>query len=117
MVWKAIHNYHPRVVIIEYNALFPPDVEYVIKYNPDFIWNWSSYFGASLKALEILGSEKKYKLIGCNFSGVNAFFVRENLEDKFLEPFTAENHYEPFKFYLKTKIGHQRDFGEFTRGY
>lgn len=94
-VWKAIHNYQPRVVVIEYNALFPPDVEYIIEYNPNFIWDGSCYFGASLKSLAILGAKKKYKLVGCNFLGVNAFFVREDLTgDEFLEPFTAKNHYE-----------------------
>jgi hypothetical protein len=40
--------------------------------------------------------------------------VREDLaEDKFLEPATAENIYEPFRYHLKTKTGHPRDFGEF----
>lgn len=118
-VWKAIENYRPRVVIIEYNAIFPPDVELVIKYNPKFVGNETCYFGASLKSLEILGSKKGYKLVGCDFRGVNAFFVREDLvKDKFLEPFTAENHYEPYRsHYLGTKIDHPRPFafGDFEK--
>jgi hypothetical protein len=113
-VWKAIKNYHPSVVVIEYNGLFPPDVELVIRYNPKFNWNGTCYYGASLKALEILGLKKGYKLVGCDFRGINAFFVRQDLvADKFLEPFTAENHYEPIRLHLLTKMGHPRDFGDF----
>ncbi len=35
--------------------------------------------GASLKALERLGRTKGYCLVGCNYTGVTAFFVREDL--------------------------------------
>jgi hypothetical protein len=113
-IWKALENYHPRVVAIEYNALFPPDVECVIRYNPHFSWNGTSYHGASLKALENLGVKKGYNLVGCDFRGINAFFVRKDLvSDKFLEPFTAENHYEPIRFHYRTTVGYPRDFGDF----
>lgn len=113
-VWNAIKNYSPRVVIIEYNAIFRPPVEFIVKYEPNKIYPITSYFGASLKSMEILGFKKGYKLVGCDFVGANAFFVREDLvKDNFLEPFTAEVHYEPPKYFLTRKIGHKRDFGKF----
>lgn len=113
-VWKAIKNYSPRVVVIEYNAMFVPHDELIMKYNPDHVWKGSSYFGASLKSMEILGHTKGYKLVGCNFIGANAFFVREDLvADQFLDPFTAENHYEPPRYYLYRRIDYPKDFGEF----
>ena len=60
------------------------------------------------------GHGKGYALVGCNFLGGNAFFVREDLVgDHFLRPFTAENHYESPKDFLTMKNGHDRDFGEF----
>jgi hypothetical protein len=112
-VWKAIENYHPRVVVIEYNAVYPPDFACVMKYDPAFISKGTSHFGASLKALEILGLKKGYRLVGCDFRGINAFFVRQDLvSDKFLEPFTAENHYEPPRYHFQTKPGHPREFGD-----
>ncbi|OEU66622.1 MAG: hypothetical protein BBJ57_02495 [Desulfobacterales bacterium PC51MH44] len=115
-VWKAIKSYRPKVVVIEYNPMFRPDAKWIMKYNPEAIWNGTSYYGASLKSLEMLGLEKGYKLVGCNFLGVNAFFVREDLvEDKFCAPFTAENHYEPARYHLTRRNGHPRDFGDFTR--
>jgi len=113
-VWKAV-NARPRVVVIEYNAMFPPDTQWVLPYEPDFIWDGSSYFGASLKSLENLGKEKGYMLVACDFTGVNAFFVREDLvEDKFLQPFSANHLWESPKYFLcRSRSGHTRNFGDF----
>jgi hypothetical protein len=72
-----------------------------MKYNESHIWKDDDCFGASLKYLEILFSEKGYYLVGCNISGVNAFFVRKDLvEDKFEAPYSAEKHFEPARYYL-----------------
>lgn len=115
-IWKAIQGYHPRVVVIEYNALYPAHLQWIQKYDAGRKWDSTSYFGVSLKSLELLGVKKGYKLVGCNFTGVNAFFVRKDLVgDKFHEPFTAENHYEPPRYYLKRSVGQKRNFGEFVR--
>lgn len=113
-VWEAIKNHDPRVVVIEYNSLFRPDTKWVMKYNSEHIWNQTCYAGASLKSLELLGAKKGYKLVACDFLGVNSFFVREDLvKDKFLSPFTAEEHYEPPRYHLSREVGHKRDFGDF----
>jgi hypothetical protein len=93
-VWEAIDAIRPRVVAIEYNGTFRPPHKVVQSYNPAHQWHSDSYFGASLKALEALGARKGYDLAGCNFAGLNAFFVRRDLAgDKFSKPFTAEHHY------------------------
>jgi len=114
-VWEAIKQYRPRVVVAEYNAFFGSEQKWVMKYNPNHRWQNDSYFGASLKSLELLGARKGYKLVGCNFVGVNAFFVREDLlHDYFLEPFTSANHYEPKRNFLVGRRGDKRSFGKFT---
>jgi hypothetical protein len=114
-VWKAIEKYHPRVVVIEYNGLFTPDIDCVIKYNPSFKWNGTTYFGASLKALERLGTKKGYTLVGCDIRGINAFFIRDDLvQNLFQEPYTAENHYEPLRHFLIGWSGTKKTFGEFV---
>lgn len=100
-VWKAISAVNPRVVCVEYNPTFRPPASVVMSYCPGFKWNVTNYFGASLEALEQLGSQKGYALVGCCLAGVNAFFVRKDLvQDRFCEPFTAENHYEPARHSL-----------------
>ena len=109
-VWEALRNHRPRVAAIEYNAIFPPGVDWVVDYDPAKWWDRSSKYGASLSALERLGREKRYSLVGCELSGVNAFFVRSDLvADLFESPFTAQHHYEPPRFPLKfTWGGHPR---------
>ena len=112
-VWAAMARYRPRVVVIEYNAAFPPDVDWKVEYRPQAQWKGTSYFGASLKALELLGREMGYALVGCNFTGVNAFFVREELcADHFAQPFTAQNHYEPARYDVAPRLAHPPGFND-----
>lgn len=108
-VWNSIVTFKPRVVIIEYNAIFRPDVSFTVSYDGSKGWDKSSNFGASLGSLAKLGEEKGYSLVACNFAGVNAFFVRNDcLGDKFLLPGDAAAHYEPPRYYLYKKDGHPR---------
>jgi len=81
-VWKAIRA-TPRVVVIEYNPSFGPDLSVTIPYSPedrefryDAKFRGGIYHGASLRALTALGTEKGYSLVGCGSDGANAFFVR-----------------------------------------
>jgi hypothetical protein len=98
-VWKAIRGFQPRAVVIEYNASLGRTARVVRPYEPTRRWDGSAAFGASLAALEALGQEKGYALVGCDAMGVNALFVRQDLVgDRFLAPFTAERHYEPPRF-------------------
>lgn len=112
-VWQALAGIRPRVAVIEYNSLFPPDVDWKVEYRPDLVFNCTSYMGASLKAYERLGAEKGYALVGCDLSGMNAYFVRQDLVgDKFAAPFTAENHYEPPRPFLIHRNGLPRCFSD-----
>ena len=78
-VWKALDSrYSPRVVVIEYNAKIPPHESKTIAYDPNFRWDGTDYFGASLLALVKLAQAKGYTLVGCERKGVNAFFVRND---------------------------------------
>lgn len=82
-VWKAITDYSPRVVVIEYNSSIPPTESRAVPYDPDARWDGTSYFGASLLALQNLGLKKGYTLVGCNDHGVNAFFCKRELVERF----------------------------------
>ena len=101
-IWQAIKAVKPRVVIIEYNGKFPPDLEWKQAYDSKHVWDVSDWQGASLKSYELLGRELGYQLTGTNFNGLNAFFVREDLAgDKFITPATAENLYNPLNLNFK----------------
>jgi len=108
-IWQAITKFKPRVVVIEYNATYQPETDFVVPYNATRVWDGTSFFGASLAALERLGKQKGYSLVSCSFAGTNAFFVRNDLlNDVFEAPYTAANHYEPARYFLYHKNGHKR---------
>lgn len=114
-VWKALAAvYKPRVVVIEYNASYPASVAWVQPDDPNLTWSGSNYFGSSLKAQEILGRELGYSLVGTSVTGINAFFVRNDLlQDRFCPPYTAENHFSPPRYGCYQISGHRADFGPF----
>ena len=92
---------HPRVIMLEYNAKWKPPMEWAKAYDPNHQFDKSDYMGASLQSLTRLANEKGYALVGCGITGANAYFVREDLlGNVFQEPYTAENHYEPGRYWL-----------------
>jgi len=107
-IWEKIACIQPRVVVIEYNAKFPPPCEWVMEYDPQYVWNdGSDLQGASLKSLELLGIKLDYTLVGTNRSGSNAFFVKSELtKGLFAEPATAENLYHPMVSNRYISSGH-----------
>ena len=115
-VWKAIDIINPRVVVIEYNATLRPPLSLVVPYEPTRRWDGTNYFGASLEALVRLGHTKRYHVVGCGISLTNAFFVRDDVaSDLFLDPPTAEEHYEPPRyFFAMLRAGHQARLGVFV---
>lgn len=113
-VFDAIRSVSPRVVVIEYNSKFPPPIRWRIPYSPQYRWDGSDWFGASLQSMEDLFSARGYGLVGCNICGANAFFVRNDLlgDDLFHAPYTAANHFHPTRYFLTIGLfqhlgGHQ----------
>lgn len=114
-VWEAIDVVEPRAVVIEYNAKFPPPTRWVLAYNPQHGWDGSDQFGASLESMTELAQRKGYRLVGCNMTGSNAFFVRADLAaGKFEDPPTAKNFYHPARYFLTPGFvsGHAAGFGK-----
>lgn len=81
--WQTIKCIEPRIVVIEYNATFGPDKAVSVPYDAEFVrydvHQSGFYHGCSLAAIEHLGKEKGYRLIGVDETGVNAFLVRKDL--------------------------------------
>jgi hypothetical protein len=112
-IWAALPRLGARCVVVEYNSTYPPHCDWKVPYDPARVWNNTSFFGASLKALELLGHKFGYALVGCDLTGSNAFFVRQDLVGShFAAPFTAENHYEPMRLFLLRTHGYPRCAGD-----
>jgi hypothetical protein len=109
-VLAAIRAVRPRVVVIEYNAKFPPPMDLVPRYDPQHAWDGTDFMGASLQALAGLGARLGLQLVGTNITGSNAFFVRADLaRDRFFAPATADALYNPPRYWLTSGylVGHR----------
>jgi hypothetical protein len=74
-VWKAI-TYTARVVVIEWNCSISPFKALAIPYSPNFAWDSTCYYGASILALTRLGERKGMILVAADKRATNLFFVR-----------------------------------------
>jgi hypothetical protein len=95
---ELLAEHRPRVICVEYNAKFPYPTDVEVAYDAGHVWAGDDYAGASLAAyLRHLGD--RYRLITCNVSGVNAFFVRSDLAGAF--PSTpVDQLFQPPRYHL-----------------
>ena len=102
--WEELDCVSPRVVCIEYNAGCGPDESWSVPYADDFeryARHPSGFFhGASLAALEGLGRRKGYYLIGCDLTGTNAFFLRQDIHIDGVSALTPREAFRPHANWL-----------------
>lgn len=68
-VWKAMQQYEPKALVIEFNPTVPSAVNFIQSADPALSQ------GSSLRSMIELGRQKGYELV--SVTGVNAFFVRQ----------------------------------------
>lgn len=77
---EALEKYSPRVYVIEYNGSIPCDIPYIMPRNDSYVWQlWKTNFGASLLSYTEQADRLGYDLVYCESRGVNAFFVRKDI--------------------------------------
>ena len=98
-LWEREQSIQPAVEIVEYNATFPPPMSVVQEHAAEFRKAKTDYWGASLSALWKLAQRKGYTLVSCTITGVNAFFVRDDLAtpSRFSGDQTPESLYHPLR--------------------
>lgn len=101
-VWDAINVIEPIIVVVEYNSIFGKDRPLSVIYDPGFIRNTAHYsgllWGTSIKSLYQLGQEKGYSFIGCNDSGNNAYFIRNDKLNDIVKPVSLADGYVESKY-------------------
>lgn len=101
-IWEAMDVVTPAIVVIEYNHRFGPDRAVTIPYDRRFLRRKAHYsniyYGASLRALCLLGNRKGYAFVGCNSSGNNAFFVRKELKPDGIKEVAVEEGFVVGRF-------------------
>lgn len=104
------NNFKPKLFIAEYNAKFPPPVEFKISYDPQRTWEGDDHFGASLSSFNKLFEKFGYRLICCNSqTGSNAFFIDDSFSELFSDVPTDINqiYVEP-RYHLYNNYGHRK---------
>lgn len=98
----------PKLFIVEYNAKFPPPVEFQIAYDAGHQWQRDDYFGASLASFVRLFGRFGYRLVCCNsHTGSNAFFVDAKYADRFEDvPTDMRALYVEARYWFPKKCGH-----------
>lgn len=97
-LWDSLTEYHPRVMVIEFNPSIPDSISFV---QPR---DMAVYQGSSLRAVADLAKKKGYELI-CVVAG-NAFFVEKalygkfNIADNAIETLHTDHAYETQIFQL-----------------
>ncbi|HJU12045.1 MAG TPA: hypothetical protein VJ728_14270 [Candidatus Binataceae bacterium] len=91
---EALKCFRPLTICVEYTAKFPPPFKIAIGYEPNHRWAGDDYHGASLQSFCDLLVD--YKLVACNLTGANAFFVRRDQAGPFAD-YTLEQLYQPFR--------------------
>lgn len=106
-VLTALLNHtSPKVLCVEYNAKFPPPMEISVDRGTRR-WANDDYHGASLAAFVSALHERGYKLISCNLSGANAFFVRNEYVKEFPQ-YNIDQLYQPARYDLiRIASGHK----------
>ena len=101
-VWKAISCVQADIVICEYNSRFGSERAVTIPYDPNFYRTEANssnlYFGASIRALTLLGQQKGYALVYGNEIGSNLFFIRRELLNDVVYEKTVEECYVRAKY-------------------
>jgi len=101
-VWKAISCVQADIVICEYNSRFGSERAVTIPYDPNFYrteaHSSNLYFGASIRALTLLGQQKGYALVYGNEIGSNLFFIRRELLNDVVYEKTVEECYVRAKY-------------------
>lgn len=109
----------PKVICIEYNSKFRPNLSKKPVYSPNNIWQGGDYMGSSLLALTEIAESIDYQLVGTNITGANAFYVRKDLiRDLFAKDSSVRSLYNPPRYWLindhYAHIGHRPDFGPYA---
>jgi hypothetical protein len=94
---KILTQWRPKVIVAEYNGKLPFGLQLTVPYNPNHWRSGDDFFGASLS--ELIHRLKGYRLVCCGLSGVNAYFVRDDLANSFSE-YDASILYQPARVHL-----------------
>jgi hypothetical protein len=111
VLMTILKSYRPKVICAEYNSYLGPLTDSVVVYDPEMMWDKTTYFGASINAFNNLFAHFNYALVGGTSNGVNIFAIRNDV----IGPARFKNMGNPQKIHRFLNGYHKDDY--FKRGY
>jgi hypothetical protein len=102
-ILDAISCILPRIIVLEFNNAWSPTDSKSVPYGGAFTREWVDgllYGGASLAAFNKILKAKGYRLIGCDSSGFDAYFILEG--ETFFPEVSVQSCYEQSKVWQNT---------------
>jgi hypothetical protein len=94
---RILETHSPKLIVAKYNSKIPFGVRLTVPYRPNGQRTGDDFFGASLS--ELIARMPGYTLVTCGLSGVNAYFVRNDL-CHLLPVHTPERLFQPARVHL-----------------
>jgi hypothetical protein len=71
----------PKVISMEINPIFPPNIEFEVKFSDDQVWQGDHFFGCSISSAEKALQQFGYLLVKIEYN--NAIFIHKLATDRF----------------------------------
>jgi hypothetical protein len=101
-ILEALSDWHPSIIVVEYNEIFGWKLPVSVPYDSRFIrtqqHHSNQYWGANLPAFLHLLEPRGYALVGTNSAGSNAFFVKRELLNEMVPAVSLEACKRPAVF-------------------
>lgn len=92
---EILGQYHPAVIVAEYNSYYGAQKNWIMPYNSDHRWQNDINYGASLASYNKLMKGFGYDLVACEPCGVNAFWVSSEYSHLFGDNFSSRFNFAP----------------------
>lgn len=71
---SILKEYKPTLICAEINESIPPPFQFMVLYNPNFIYFSDHFYGMSIAAIENLCNEYSYDIVDLNY--INVFLIQ-----------------------------------------
>ena len=101
-----IKTLDPKLVCVEYNAKFRPPISLKLEPKDNHQWRGDDYYGSSLQSWSDTMNSLGFTLVSCNISGVNAFFIKNQLLHCLEKVYDTESLYMPARYWAAKGNNH-----------
>ena len=86
-------GYRPSLILAETNEKIPPPIKFSVKYDPDYRWDGTHFYGMSLAKVEELFQKHEYDIVDLSYANVYAIPKEEN---DGIRAYSSEEAYDEF---------------------